>query len=184
MLSDTERSKAKHRKGDIIIDAVTNIRRIYDGTRWRRQCSVHMCQKAARMQNLCVRHFKELEDKQKLALNNKSRFHLPINTLPATEQNSGKHKKGDIVINAVTNIRRIYDGAQWRPTCYVPMCEARARLKGLCTRHLTEFEIQQQLPQSDELLKQLSMGDYAMVTSDQNDSINSEMKGLYQSEFA
>jgi len=103
--------------------------------------------------------------------------------LSSTKRTKVTHKKGDIVIDAVTRIKRGYDGTKWRRLCSVRMCDRMTQLQGLCMRHFRELEIQQQLAQNNESPKQLPIGDFFMVACDQNDSINTSKKDFYQNDF-
>jgi hypothetical protein len=93
-----------------------------------------------------------------------------------SKQNKIRHRKGDIDINAVTKIKRCYDGNKWRRLCSIQQCERIAQLRNLCMRHFKECDLQQHSEQnmrsSQELPNQLSMDDFFMVVPDQNDFHN------------
>ena len=48
-----------YRKGDTTIDSVSGYRRIFDGQKWRRLCSIDQCEKRVQMKGLCARHLRE-----------------------------------------------------------------------------------------------------------------------------
>jgi hypothetical protein len=96
--------------------------------------------------------------------------------IPSNKQNKSQHRKGDIVVEIATKIKRSYDGNKWRRLCSVHKCERMAQRQGLCMRHFSENNVQQQssrnISSSSESPMHLPVGDFFMVVHDRNDSIN------------
>lgn len=67
---------------------------------------------------------------------------LQIKMHPAMKQRRVKHKKGDVIIDNLTKIRKCYDGNKWRRLCSVQQCNKKAQLHGVCMRHSRKYEIE------------------------------------------
>ena len=70
MLVNTRSRKITHRKGDTILDALTEQRRNYDGKKWRRLCSWDQCEKNAQTKGYCARHLRQLNQHETASASN------------------------------------------------------------------------------------------------------------------
>lgn len=87
--------RTKHKKGDTIIDNLTKIRKCYDGNKWRRLCSVQLCNKKAQVHGVCMRHSRKYE----LELNDNQHVQsikpeLTDNSFASTSQQNDFHNQG------------------------------------------------------------------------------------------
>ncbi|CAF3378276.1 unnamed protein product, partial [Rotaria sp. Silwood2] len=68
MLSIAELKKKKYQRGDTKIEFDTNIKRYYDGNKWRRLCAVYDCDKTVQTEGLCARHLRKFDRQQRLPI--------------------------------------------------------------------------------------------------------------------
>jgi hypothetical protein len=82
------------------------------------------------------------------------------------------HKKGDVIFESGTNIKRGFDGNKWRRLCTIDKCERVAQVEGFCMRHFRKNDNQPLLSQTMKSSDEFSTIDFVMISHDQNDSIN------------
>ena len=91
---------------------------------------------------------------------------------PYARQQRVKHKRGDLIIDSVTNIRKCYDGHKWRRLCSIEHCNKKAQVHGVCMRHSKKYDVNPPDDQTGQSIKQDFTEDLFASTSHSNDFHN------------
>ena len=63
---------------------------------------------------------------------------LNTNDIPTTIYNQVVYHKGDVMTSAQSQIRKKFNGKQWRRLCSKDGCPKESQRRGLCSRHLSQ----------------------------------------------
>ena len=61
-----------------------------------------------------------------------------INEIPTTIYNQVLYRKGDVMTSSQSQIRKKFNGKQWRRLCSKDGCPKESQRRGLCSRHLSQ----------------------------------------------
>ena len=67
-----------------------------------------------------------------------SKQHSSINEIPTTIYNQIVYRKGDVMTSSQSQIRKKFNGKQWRRLCSKDGCPKESQRRGLCSRHLSQ----------------------------------------------
>jgi hypothetical protein len=77
------------------------------------------------------------ESSNKILINDKNSNSL-INEIPTTIYNQILYRKGDVMTSSQSQIRKKFNGKQWRRLCSKDGCPKESQRRGLCSRHLSQ----------------------------------------------
>ena len=61
-----------------------------------------------------------------------------LNEVPTTVYNQILYRKGDVMTSSQSQIRKKFNGKQWRRLCSKDGCPRESQRRGLCSRHLSQ----------------------------------------------